>query len=84
MAESCTGGLLAAKLTDVPGISEVFDRAVVTYSNRSKMEQLGVRQETLERYGAVSEETAVEMAVGIRNVSGTDIGISVTGIAGPG
>ena len=84
VAESCTGGLLAAKLTDVPGISEVFDRAVVTYSNRSKMEQLGVRQETLEKYGAVSEETAVEMAVGIRNVSGTDIGISVTGIAGPG
>ncbi|HOQ07502.1 MAG TPA: competence/damage-inducible protein A [Clostridiales bacterium] len=84
LAESCTGGLLAAKLTDFPGISEVFDRAAVTYSNRAKVEELGVRQETLEKYGAVSEQTATEMAVGIKNVSGTDIGISVTGIAGPG
>lgn len=84
LAESCTGGLLAARLTDIPGISAVFDRAAVTYSNRSKVEQLGVRQETLDRYGAVSEQTAYEMAVGIRNISGTDLGVSVTGIAGPG
>ena len=83
-AESCTGGLLAARLTDIPGISAVFDRAAVTYSNRSKMEQLCVRKETLDRYGAVSEQTACEMALGIRNISGTDLGISVTGIAGPG
>lgn len=83
LAESCTGGLLAAKLTEIPGISAVFDRAVVTYSNRSKMETLGVKQETLDQYGAVSEQTAKEMAAGIRRVSSTDLGISVTGIAGP-
>ena len=84
LAESCTGGLLAARLTDIPGISAVFDRAVVAYSNRAKVEHLGVRQETLDIYGAVSEQTASEMAVGIRNISGSDIGISATGIAGPG
>jgi nicotinamide-nucleotide amidase len=84
LAESCTGGMLASRLTDMPGISEVFDRAVVTYSNRSKTEELGVRKETLEMYGAVSEQTASEMASGIRRVSGTDIGLSITGIAGPG
>lgn len=83
LAESCTGGLLASRLTEIPGISAVFDRAIVTYSNRSKMEELGVRKETLERYGAVSEQTAVEMAEGVRKVSGTDLGVSVTGIAGP-
>ena len=83
-AESCTGGLFAAGLTDIAGISEVFDRGIVTYSNRAKVEELGVKQETLEAFGAVSEETAREMAMGIRRVSGTDIGISVTGIAGPG
>ncbi len=83
VAESCTGGLLASKLTAVPGISAVFDRAIVTYSNRSKVEELGVNQETLELHGAVSEQTAREMAEGIRRASGTDLGISVTGIAGP-
>ena len=83
-AESCTGGLFAAGLTDIAGISEVFARGIVTYSNRAKVEELGVKQETLEAFGAVSEETAREMAMGIRRVSGTDIGISVTGIAGPG
>jgi nicotinamide-nucleotide amidase len=82
-AESCTGGLLAEKLTEIPGISAVFDRAIVTYSNRSKVEELGVSQETLDRYGAVSAQTAKEMAEGIRKKSLTDIGISVTGIAGP-
>lgn len=84
VAESCTGGLLASRLTDMPGISEVFDRAIVTYSNRAKTEELGVKQETLDEFGAVSEQTAREMAEGIRRISGTDIGISITGIAGPG
>lgn len=83
LAESCTGGLLASKLTDVPGISAAFDRSIVTYSNRSKVEELGVKQETLDLYGAVSEQTAREMAEGIRRVSNTDLGISITGIAGP-
>lgn len=83
LAESCTGGLLAAKLTDNPGISSSFDRAIITYSNRSKVEELGVKQATIDQYGAVSEQTVEEMAKGIRRVSGTDLGISVTGIAGP-
>lgn len=84
LAESCTGGMVSSRLTDMPGISAVFDRAIVTYSNRAKMEELGVRGETLDSFGAVSEQTAREMAEGVRRVSGTDIGISVTGIAGPG
>ena len=82
-AESCTGGMFASALTDIPGISACFDRGIVTYSNRAKVEELGVKQETLDAFGAVSEETALEMAKGVRRVSGTDIGISVTGIAGP-
>lgn len=82
-AESCTGGLFAATMADIPGISSCLDRSLVTYSNRAKMEELGVSSETLEKHGAVSEETALEMAEGIRRVSGSDIGISVTGIAGP-
>jgi len=84
IAESCTGGLVSAKLTDIPGISKVFNRAVVSYSNQSKIENLGVKAETLEKYGAVSRETAVEMAEGVRSMSGTDVGVSITGIAGPG
>ncbi len=82
-AESCTGGLVSSVITDIPGISTVFDRAVVTYSNKSKVENLGVKQETLDKYGAVSRDTAIEMAEGIRRVAGTDLGLSVTGIAGP-
>lgn len=82
-AESCTGGLISSVITDIPGISAVFDRTVVSYSNKSKVESLGVRQETLDKYGAVSRETAIEMAEGIRRVAGTDLGLSVTGIAGP-
>ena len=82
-AESCTGGLISSVITDVPGVSAVFDRAVVTYSNKSKVESLGVKQETLDKFGAVSRETAVEMAEGIKNSAGTDLGLSVTGIAGP-
>lgn len=82
-AESCTGGLVSSVITDIPGISAVFDRAVVSYSNKSKVETLGVRQETLDKYSAVSRETAIEMAEGIRRVAGTDLGLSVTGVAGP-
>ncbi len=82
-AESCTGGLLANRLTDVSGSSNYFDRGVVTYSNASKMQILGVREETLAHHGAVSEQTAREMAEGVRRISGTDFGVSTTGIAGP-
>lgn len=82
-AESCTGGMFGAAMTDVPGISAVFDRSLVTYSNEAKMQELGVSEETLKKYGAVSEQTAREMAEGVRRVSGSDIGVSVTGIAGP-
>ncbi|MDD5927041.1 MAG: competence/damage-inducible protein A [Firmicutes bacterium] len=83
-AESCTGGLFAAALTDIPGISEVFERGIVTYSNRAKMEELGVKSETLDKFGAVSPETACEMAAGLAEKTGSDLCISVTGIAGPG
>lgn len=83
-AESCTGGKFAAALTDIPGISKCFHRGFVTYSNDAKIEQLGVSAKTLERFGAVSAETAMEMAEGLAKVSGSDICVSVTGIAGPG
>jgi nicotinamide-nucleotide amidase len=82
-AESCTGGLLAGTLINYPGISSVFLEGAITYSNEAKMKRLGVKEETLERYGAVSEETAREMAIGIARAASTDIGISVTGVAGP-
>jgi len=83
-AESCTGGLLAARLINCPGISSVFMQGLITYSNESKETLLGVKKETLMKYGAVSEETAMEMAKGVAKASNTDIGISVTGVAGPG
>lgn len=83
IAESCTGGLISARLTEIPGISRVFNRGIISYSNQSKIENLHVKKKTLERYGAVSRETAIEMAKGIRKISGTDLGLSVTGIAGP-
>lgn len=83
-AESCTGGMFAQTLTDIPGISAVFDRGIITYSNQAKIEELGVKKETLDKYGAVSEQTSIEMAQGIQNVSKTRIGVSVTGVAGPG
>ncbi len=84
IAESCTGGMISGRLTNIPGISEVFNRSAVTYSNIAKMEELGVKEETLAEFGAVSRETAIEMAEGIRKKSKSDIGVSVTGIAGPG
>jgi len=82
-AESCTGGLLAGALVDYAGISKVFLDGCVTYSNESKMKRLGVSAETLEKYGAVSHETAAEMALGVAKTAGTRIGISTTGVAGP-
>ena len=82
-AESCTGGYVAKRLTDVSGASEVFECGVVTYSNRMKHQLLEVSQQTLDTFGAVSEETAREMAAGVRRLSGAEIGISVTGNAGP-
>ena len=82
-AESCTGGLLSGRLINYPGISSVFMEGVVTYSNQSKIRLLDVKPETLEKYGAVSQEVAKEMAEGIYKSAGTSIGISVTGIAGP-
>lgn len=83
-AESCTGGLVAGKLISYPGISEVFKEGVVTYSNESKMKRLGVKEETLRGFGAVSEETAREMAEGIAREAKTDVSVVTTGIAGPG
>lgn len=83
-AESCTAGYIPKRITDIAGASEVFEYGAITYSNDVKEKVLGVRHETLLAHGAVSEETAREMASGIRRVSGADIGISVTGIAGPG
>ena len=83
-AESCTGGLVASRLTDIGGASEAYIGSVVSYSNEVKMKVLGVKEATLKAYGAVSAETAAEMAEGVRRVTGADIGISTTGIAGPG
>ncbi|EBA17776.1 competence/damage-inducible protein CinA domain protein [Roseobacter sp. SK209-2-6] len=83
-AESCTGGMIAAALTDVPGSSAVLDRGFVTYSNAAKMQMLGVQSSTLDETGAVSEETAGEMAEGARRAAGVTLAVSVTGIAGPG
>ncbi len=84
VAESCTGGHICNIITDVPGASDYFDRGIISYSNRSKNELLGVSTETLRAHGAVSRETAMAMAEGVRKISGASIGIAVTGIAGPG
>lgn len=83
-AESCTGGMISATITDEPGSSNIFDRGFVTYSNAAKTEMLGVRPETLAAHGAVSEEVAREMAEGALARSAAGISVSVTGIAGPG
>ncbi len=83
-AESCTGGLISSTLISYPGISEVFTEGAVTYSNEAKIRRLNVKKETLDKYGAVSEQVAIEMAEGIAKTSRTNIGIATTGIAGPG
>lgn len=83
-AESCTGGLIAGRITDMPGSSDIFDRGFVTYSNGAKVEMLGVSTETLANLGAVSEAVAAEMAQGALARSDAQIAVSVTGIAGPG
>ena len=82
-AESCTGGLLSGTIVSVSGASSVFGYGVCTYANEAKMKLLSVKEETLDKYGAVSTETAREMAEGIRRLSKADYGISTTGIAGP-
>lgn len=83
-AESCTGGMIAAALTDIAGSSDVVDRGFVTYSNEAKMEMIGVSKATLDAHGAVSRETALEMATGALSRSRAGIALAVTGIAGPG
>ena len=84
VAESCTGGLISARLVNIPGSSEYFLGGVVVYSNELKRKLLGVKEETLEKFGAVSSQTCGEMLVGLRERFGSDSGIAVTGIAGPG
>jgi len=83
-AESCTGGLVADRITDTPGSSEYFLGGFVSYAYEAKVASLGVSWDTLQRYGAVSRETVLEMARGARNALGADVAISVSGIAGPG
>ena len=83
VAESCTGGLLSSRITDIRGSSDYFVGSIVSYSNETKTNVLNVNPETIEKYGAVSEQTALEMAVNVKNILKSDIGISITGIAGP-
>ena len=83
-AESCTGGMISAAITDIAGSSRVLDRGFVTYSNAAKMDMLGVSAETLDTHGAVSEQVAAEMAAGALKHSNATLSVSVTGIAGPG
>jgi len=83
-AESCTGGLIADKITDVPGSSEYFIGGFVSYAYEAKVASLGVSWDTLQKYGAVSRETVLEMARGARTALGADIALAVSGIAGPG
>ena len=82
-AESCTGGLVAGAITDIPGSSQIFDRGFVTYSNAAKQEMLGVTAATLEAHGAVSREAALEMAAGALARAKADLAVAVTGVAGP-
>ncbi|WP_417602878.1 CinA family protein [Primorskyibacter flagellatus] len=83
-AESCTGGMVAAAITDIAGSSAIFERGFVTYSNLAKQDMLAVRMQTLESFGAVSEPVAQEMALGARNAAHADIAVAISGIAGPG
>ena len=83
VAESCTGGSLSGAITSIPGASSYFDCGYVTYSNQSKVDMLGVDIQTIKTYGAVSEEVALEMVIGVATKSHSDIAVSVTGVAGP-
>ena len=83
VAESCTGGSLSRALTSIPGASSYFDCGYITYSNQSKTEMLGVDIQTIKTFGAVSEEVALEMVIGLATSSHSDIAVSVTGVAGP-
>lgn len=83
-AESCTGGMIASTLINVSGISEIYKEGYITYANDSKQKLLGVKEETLKAYGAVSEQTAYEMALGAAKAAGARVSLAVTGIAGPG
>ncbi len=83
VAESCTGGLICHRLTNIPGSSDYLERGVVAYSNASKIALLGVSSQTITKHGAVSEACVRAMATGIRRLAGTDVGLSVSGIAGP-
>lgn len=82
-AESCTGGMLSARIVSVAGVSEIFNEGFITYSNKAKRKYLGVKKSTLVKYGAVSEQTAKEMAKGVCDVTKADVGVGITGIAGP-
>lgn len=84
VAESCTGGLISQTITSFPGSSRIFDLGVVAYSNRMKTNMLGVSEETLKKFGAVSEETVLAMAKGLSRLSGADLNVAVSGISGPG
>lgn len=84
IAESCTGGFISHRITNVPGSSNYYNCSVIAYSNQSKIDTLHVSPQTLKKFGAVSRQTAIEMAQGIKQVSGSDLGLAVTGIAGPG
>ncbi len=83
VAESCTGGLISHEITNLPGSSKFFDMSVVSYSEKSKKSVIGIGASLLKKYGTVSEETAVAMAQGIRKLSGADVSLSITGVAGP-
>ncbi len=83
-AESCTGGMLASRIIDVSGASDVYSEGFITYSNEAKMKYLNVKEETLENYGAVSKETVLEMADGCCRATGSDVALVTSGIAGPG
>ncbi|OGI01937.1 MAG: hypothetical protein A2Y25_02925 [Candidatus Melainabacteria bacterium GWF2_37_15] len=83
IAESCTGGLISSRLTDVSGSSAYIKLNLITYSNEAKVKMLGVEPDLIKNYGAVSEQVALEMAKGARNIAGTDLGVGITGIAGP-
>ena len=83
-AESCTGGMLASRIIDVPGVSEVFKAGLVTYANEAKQNLIGVKEDTLAQFGAVSEQTAREMVLGAIKAAKADMAVATTGIAGPG